>query len=92
MNVRYKKRALNDIQRIHEYISEFDPAAAKRVIKRIEYSINRLRILPLSGRLGQAVGTRLLVVPGIPYIVVHRLRDDWIDIVAVIHTSRNRRS
>jgi addiction module RelE/StbE family toxin len=92
MIVRYKKRALDDIERIHRYIAEFDPAAAKRVIRRIEYSIDRLAILPLSGRPGVVPGTRLLAIPGVPYIVVHRVRNDAVDIIAVLHTARKRRS
>jgi toxin ParE1/3/4 len=92
MIVRYKKRALRDVERIHDDIAQFDPSAAKRVIRRIEHSVSRLNVLPLSSRHGVVLGTRLLVVPGLPYVVVHRVRDQVIDIIAVIHTARNRRS
>jgi toxin ParE1/3/4 len=92
MIVRYKKRALDDIEQIHRYIAEFDPAAAKRVIQRIEHSIGRLNILPRSGRPGVVAGTRLLAVPGVPYIVVHRVRNETVDVIAVLHTARKRRS
>jgi toxin ParE1/3/4 len=92
MIVRYKKRALDDIEQIHRYIAEFDRAAAKRVIRRIEYAIGRLNILPLSGRPGVVRGTRLLAGPGVPYIVVHRVRNDAVDIIAVLHTARKKRS
>jgi toxin ParE1/3/4 len=92
MIVRYKKRALGDIEQIHRYIAGFDPAAAKRVVQRIENAIGRLNILPLSGRPGVVSGTRLLAVPGVPYIVVHRVRNDAVDIIAVLHTARKRRS
>jgi toxin ParE1/3/4 len=92
MIVRYKKRALDDIEQIHRYIAKFDPAAAKRVVRRIEHSIGRLNILPLSGRPGVVPGTRLLAVPGVPYIVVHRVRNDAVDIIAVLHTARKKRS
>ena len=92
MSVRYKKRALDDIEQIHRYIAEFDPVAAKRVVQRIEHSIGRLNTLPLSGRPGVVPGTRLLAVPGVPYIVVHRVRNDAVDIIAVLHTARKRRS
>jgi len=40
--IRYKKRALGDIEEIHDYIAQFDPVAAKRVVERIEHSIGRL--------------------------------------------------
>jgi plasmid stabilization system protein ParE len=60
MIVRYKKRTLGDIEQIHRYIAGFDPAAARRVVQRIENAIGRLNILPLSGRPGVVSGTRLL--------------------------------
>jgi toxin ParE1/3/4 len=74
--IRYKKRALGDIESIHNYIARFDPAAAKRVVERIQHSIGRLNVLPLSGRPGVVAGTRLLAIPGLPYIVVHRVQGD----------------
>jgi plasmid stabilization system protein ParE len=46
----------------------------------------------MSGRPGSRLGIRLLVVPGLPYIVVHRVGDETIDIIAVSHTARRRRS
>jgi toxin ParE1/3/4 len=90
MRLRYKSGALRDLERIHTYISQFDAVAAKSVLLRIERSIGRLSILPMSGRASHK-GTRLLSVPGLPYVVVHRVGDDAIDILAVIHTARRRR-
>jgi toxin ParE1/3/4 len=92
MKLRYKKRALADIEAIHRYIVGYDKRAAEGVVQRIERSIGRLLILPMSGRPGSRPGIRLLVVPGLPYIVVHRVGDETIDIIAVLHTARRRRS
>jgi toxin ParE1/3/4 len=92
MKRRYKKRALADIEAIHRYIVADDKRAAEGVVQRIERSIGRLLILPMSGRPGAPPGIRLLVVPGLPYIVVHRVGDETIDIIAVLHTARRRRS
>jgi toxin ParE1/3/4 len=92
MKLRYKRRALADIEAIHRYMTVHDRLAAKGVVQRIERSIGRLLILPMSGRPGLVPGTRLLVVPGLPYIVVHRVSDETIDIIAVLHTARRRRS
>jgi toxin ParE1/3/4 len=92
MNLRYKARALRHIKAIHDYIALDDPAAATRVLRRIEHSVARLAILPYSGRPGVVAGTRVLVVPGLPYIVIYRVRRDEVDIIAVLHTARRRRS
>lgn len=91
MRVRYKARALHDLEAIHRYISQFDAVAAKTVIRRIGHSIDRLEILPMSGR-ASVKGTRLLVVPGLPYVVVHRIGESVVDIIAVLHTARRRRT
>jgi addiction module RelE/StbE family toxin len=92
MRLRWDSRALRDIEKIYAYIAADNPKAAKRVVARIEESIGRLLIMPMSGRPGVTKGTRLLAVPGAPYIVVHRVRSDMVDILAVLHTARRRRS
>ncbi len=92
MKLRYDRRALEDIEKIRNYIAKDDPVAARNAINRIERSVRRLTILPLSARPGSVGGTRLLAVPGLPYIVVHRVRSDIVEIIAVLHTARRRRS
>ena len=91
MRVRYKARALRDLEAIHRHISQFDAVAAKTVVRRIGHSIGRLEILPMSGR-PSVKGTRLLVVPRLPYVVIHRVGEDVVDIIAVLHTARRRRT
>jgi len=90
MRLQYDPRALADLREIHEFIARDDATAAGRVIARIRHSIERLSVLPFSGRPG-VKDTRLLVVPNLPYIVVHRVCDNFVEILAVFHTARERR-
>jgi toxin ParE1/3/4 len=92
MILRYKARALADLEAIYDYIAQDDPTAARRVVQRIVRSIGRLAIIPLSGRPGVVRGTRILAVPGLPYVVIHRVRENTVDIIAVLHSARRRRS
>jgi addiction module RelE/StbE family toxin len=92
MKVRIKARALGHLEKIHQCISADDPAAAKRVVQRIEHSINRLEFLPFSARSGHVAGTRILAVPGLPYVVIYRVGGDTVDIISILHTARRRRS
>jgi len=92
MILRYKARALADLEAIYDYIAQDDPTAARGVVQRIVRSIGRLAIIPLSGRPGVVRGTRILAVPGLPYVVIHRVRENTVDIVAVLHSARRRRS
>jgi plasmid stabilization system protein ParE len=92
MILRYKARALADLEAIYDYIAQDDPTAARRVVQRIVRSIGRLAIIPLSGRPGVVRGSRILAVPGLPYVVIHRVRENTVDIIAVLHSARRRRS
>jgi toxin ParE1/3/4 len=90
MIVFWHRQALRDLEAIEDYISQDDPVAAARVVSRIRASVDRLSVLPLSGRPGPG-GIRLLSVAGLPYVVVHRVQSDHVRVLAVVHTSRNRR-
>jgi toxin ParE1/3/4 len=89
MKIIYHRGALRDLQTIRSYIARDDPEAASKVVSRIEKSISLLEKAPHIGRPGPR-GARLISVPGLPYIVIHRIRGDAVSIVAVFHTSRNR--
>lgn len=91
MRLAYTRRALRHIQSIHDFIARDDPQAAQRVVERIFYSISRLTILPHSGRPSRDGRTRILSVPGLPYVVIHRIVMESVAILAVFHTARGRR-
>jgi len=90
MKVIYHRSALRDLEAIHKYIAKDNLDAANRVVARIRQATSRLENFPYSGRIGPR-GVRLLSVTGLPYIVIHRVDDQTVRIVAVFHTSRNRR-
>ena len=90
MKLTYSRRSLRHLQAIRDYIARDNPEAADQTVHRIRMAVNRLAGFPHSGRPGPRE-TRLLSVPDLPYIVVHRVDDDIVKIVAVFHTSRNRR-
>jgi addiction module RelE/StbE family toxin len=71
------------------YIGDDNPAAASRVRQRIHAAIQNLALFPDSGRPGEVAGTRELVVPGVPYLIVYRVRDDRVEILRLFHTSTN---
>jgi toxin ParE1/3/4 len=89
MKVVYLKSALRDLAAIRAYIGREDEEASRRVVTRIEHCVERLADFPFSGRPGPR-GIRLLSVPGLPYVVIHRVQDETVKIAAVFHTSRNR--
>ena len=90
MRLRWQVSAVSDLANIRDYISADSPSAARAVVDRVVHSVERLRTFPASGRLGQVQGTREVVVPGIPYIIVYTHDDRSVDIVAIFHGAQKR--
>ena len=59
---------------------------------RILESIRSLQEVPRLGRAGLKEGTRELVVPGLPYIIVYRIAEteDALVILGIFHAARER--
>ncbi len=89
MRIRWTLLALEQLEEIQDYIAEHDPGAAfdvtGKMIDRVEAD---LPLHPYLGRAGEHVpGTRELVIPGTPFIVVYRVReaDDTVQVLRVRH-------
>jgi addiction module RelE/StbE family toxin len=77
--------------RLHvSFIATENPRAAAAVRHRIRSAVLRLAEFPESGRPGQVAGTRELVVPGLPYLVVYRVGKESVEVLRVFHTSQER--
>ena len=90
MKLRWQISAVRDLARIRDYIAANSPSAARAVVDRVVRSVERLRVFPASGRLGQVPGTREVVVPALPYIVVYTHDEGSVDIVAIFHGAQQR--
>lgn len=85
MQIRWLEFAVSDLDGLYEYIAENNPAAAKDVAKRILRSVKYLNLQPGIGRPGRISGTRELVIPGTPYIIPYRIKNNIIEILRVLH-------
>lgn len=90
MRIRWQLSAVTDLANIRDYIMEQDPAAARAVVDRVLLSVDHLENFPESGRTGQAEGTREVIVPSLPYIIVYTHDDADINIIAVFHAAQKR--
>ena len=88
MRVRWTRRALRALDGIATYIAQDSPAAAGRILARVESAVTQLASHPSMGRSGRVAGTRELVVPGTPFIVPYRVRDEAVEILTVLHSAR----
>ena len=89
MRLRWTRLADRDLDEIAAYIGQDSPAAAARVVlELIDQAVTLLPTNPAIGRPGRVLGTRELVVGHLPYILAYRVRDDAVEILRVLHTSR----
>jgi addiction module RelE/StbE family toxin len=90
MKVRLTQPALHDLQRIHDYISKDNPAAASRVVTRLADRCMDLAHTPHQGRETDEPNARVIVVPRLRYFIFYTIEGDEVQITHIRHTSRRR--
>jgi addiction module RelE/StbE family toxin len=89
MKLLHTRRFLQDLEREFSYWNERDPAVARQLRERVLAVTERLAKFPESGRAWRVPGTRELVVPRLPYIVIYRIRGDGVvETLKLFHTAR----
>jgi toxin ParE1/3/4 len=89
MRVRWTPPAANDLYEIVQHIQEDNPTAATEVAEAIYDGCGSLRKFPRRGRVGRIEGTRELLFPGLPYIVVYRIRLEIVEIARIYHGAQD---
>ena len=90
MRIRWQLSAVSDLATIRDYIARENPAAGLAVTNRVLRAVDRLEQFPKSGRPGRTSGTREVVLPNLPYIIVYTHDDIAVDIIAVFHGRQDR--
>ncbi len=84
MRVEWDEIALQDRQRIFEFLYSFNPQAAEQADDEIETAVNRLIEHPELGKIWSGGGKKLLISQA-SLLLVYLLADDRIKILAVAH-------
>ena len=85
MELRWTRKALENLNQIAAYIAQDNPVRASSFIGEIKDKTSLLLTFPALGRPGRVPGTRELVVhPN--YIVVYQVGIDTIDILRILHS------
>lgn len=87
--IEWSQRSLADLRSILDAISQDDPPTAAAVGERILAAVERLAEFPGIGRPGRRSGTRELVLPHLPYVVVYNVINETAFILRLLHTSMN---
>ncbi len=89
MTLRFTPQALADLESLHAYIAlRQSPTGAYTVVSVIRTALNRLTVFPDMGRVGRVDGTRELVVPRLPYVVVYLIQNEDVIVQRVLHASQ----
>lgn len=90
MEIKWLKKALQNLNDEAEYIANENPDAARLVAQRIVNSVSLLASNPALGHVGRIPGTRELVIPDTRYLVPYRVRPELnrVEVLRVFHASR----
>lgn len=90
MRVVWTKAADSNLQAIYDYIAQTSADYARRMIERITSRSRQIGTFPMAGRtVPEFQVDQLREVLEHPYRILYRIRPARIDIIAVVHMSRN---
>jgi len=87
MQVRWTRKALENLEDAVDYIANDKPVATSNVASKIWNAAQRLAEQPGMGRPGRIQETRELIVAGLPYILPYTIIEGTVFILRVMHTS-----
>ena len=89
MIVHWSDLAVENLADIHEYVSRTSPGYATSIIDRLIKRSEQIGSFPHSGRIvPEFTDPRLREVFEEPYRIVYRVKENQIDVLAVVHGSR----
>jgi len=89
MRLRWASAAADDLENIANFLFEKTPENAARLIRELCDAPSTLKSFPNRGRAGKKEGTRELVMPSLPYVIVYQVRKKAVHIVRILHTSQD---
>lgn len=89
MRVHWTNNAIGHLANIYEYIALNSPTYAKKMVDRITCRSVQIGEQPLSGRkVSEYHANDIRELIEKPYRIIYRVKQDQVDVVAVIHGAR----
>jgi addiction module RelE/StbE family toxin len=85
MQLRWTEEAAADLERIADYLFENASGQASRIVRTLYEAPEKLLTFPSLGRPGKKEGTRELVLPSLPYLVIYTVSHDTIHVARILH-------
>ncbi len=90
MRVEKSPRAQRDIDETWLHIAKKNSVSvADEWLSRIDECFRKLSIYPRSGRAREDLGHELRSIPEYPYLILYRVLSDRVQVVRVVHGSRD---
>lgn len=90
MKIEWSLAALEDLDRIQEFIEQDSARAAERIWVRIHERVALQAHIPHAAPLHKAGPLRILVISGTPYLVFYLVKGDVLRVEQVVHGARDR--
>ena len=89
MRVRFRARAISDLEDIHFYLGPRSPAGARNVLRAIHAAIDEIAAFPKSTAVTSDPAIRVKILGRYRYKIFYRaIDDDTIEILHVRHAAR----
>ncbi len=88
LKIQETKLALVNLDEIASYYEQHQPELGYRFATYYYKQIEILKSMPNIGRSGKVMGTRELILHEFPYLVVYRVRKDFVQILRIFHQHR----
>ncbi|MDK2407957.1 type II toxin-antitoxin system mRNA interferase toxin, RelE/StbE family [Aphanizomenon sp. PH219] len=88
MRVKWLRQALRNLKQAHNYVFPENPTAAQELILKIQNAANQLENYPFMGKSGRVDGTRELIISNSPYMIIYRVKEETVEILRILHTSK----
>ncbi|MGM3306342.1 type II toxin-antitoxin system RelE/ParE family toxin [Anabaena sp. WFMT] len=88
MQIKWLHRALRNLEQAHSYVLKENPKAAQELILKIQNAANQLKNYPFMGKSGRVENTRELIISNSSYILIYRIKEETVEILRILHTSK----
>lgn len=88
-NVRYSRRAANDLDAIWDHIAQDNPHAADSLLRAISAKAMLVLTQPRMGAMRNDLAENLRSIPEGNYVIFYRPLSDGLEIIRVLHSVRD---
>ena len=88
VKVLWTKRSISNLEAELNYYGQINPNLAKELSNIVKDSIEKIQFMPGIGREGKKISYREYVLQKYPYIIAYRVRNNVLEVLAIIHQQR----